>query len=544
MSGALPVLTAVTGSWEAALVAGLERVGGPVVVVRRCADLADLLAAAASGQGKAAVLSADLRSLGSDALARLGLAGVAVVALVEPGDDGALRRLHQLGVEQVLPADAPAEQVAAAVQAAAAALAQPAEPGSGSDPTADPTGRATPGSSHATAYGDPRRSLAPGQQPAPRPRSGPGSGAAARSTSEVGSASAAGSRSAVGSGPASEGEPLADSAAAARGRLVAVWGPAGAPGRTTTALGLAAEVAASGSSCLLVDADTYAGSVAQLLGLLDEAPGLASAARAADHGTLDVGALSALAPQVTPGLRVLTGLASAARWPEVRPASFATVLEAARGLTACTVVDTSASLEQDEELSYDTAAPRRNGVTLQALQDADVVVAVGSADPVGLQRLVRGLQDLGAVVSSSPVVVVNRVRASAVGPGPERAVRRALARYAGVDDPVLVPHDGLALDAAVLQGRTLPEVAASSAVRAAHLRLARRVGVVRTSPGRADGARHGWREGSNVRRRASREPARQRDPARDATGLAAGSVAAARAAVRAALLGVRGRRTG
>jgi MinD-like ATPase involved in chromosome partitioning or flagellar assembly len=378
------------------------------------------------------VLSADLRALGGEALSRLALAGVAVVALVEPGDDAAQRRLHQLGVRQVLPADAAPEQVADAVTTAVEQAA-PVHGGT-ADPAAAPT----------TAYADPRRSLAP-------------------------------------RGPRGEPPVVAEAA----GRVVVVWGPAGAPGRTTTAVGLAAEVAATGGTCLLVDADTYAGSVAQLLGLLDEVPGLATAARAADHGTLDVAGLSALAPQVTPGLRVLTGLASASRWPEVRPASFAAVLRAARGLTACTVVDTSASLEQDEELSYDTAAPRRNGVTLQALQDADVVVAVGSADPVGLQRLVRGLQDLAGVLTSSPVVVVNRVRASAVGPAPERAVRRALARYAGVDDPVLVPDDGAVLDDAVLRGRTLPEAAPSSPVRTAHARLAARVGIVRGDAARA-----------------------------------------------------------
>jgi MinD-like ATPase involved in chromosome partitioning or flagellar assembly len=437
-------------------VTGLERTDRTVVVVRRCADLADLLAAAATGQGRAAVLSADLRSLGGEALSRLALAGVAVVALVEPGDDAAQRRLHQLGVREVLPADAAAEQVADAVVAAVQQVEQRERVehreqheqvgqrdqrdragGATPDPASEAPGATSATSATRTAYADPRRSLA------------------ARGTG---------------------GEPTAGPDGA--GRVVVVWGPAGAPGRTTTAIGLAAEVAAAGGACLLVDADTYAGSVAQLLGLLDEVPGLATAARSADHGTLDVGALAALAPQVTPGLRVLTGLVSASRWPEVRPASFAVVLRAARGLTACTVVDTSASLEQDEELSYDTAAPRRNGVTLQALQDADVVVAVGSADPVGLQRLVRGLQELAGIVASPPVVVVNRVRASAVGPAPERAVRRALARYAGVDDPVLVPDDGAVLDAAVLQGRTLPEAAPSSPVRAAHARLAARLGVL------------------------------------------------------------------
>jgi MinD-like ATPase involved in chromosome partitioning or flagellar assembly len=312
-----------------------------------------------------------------------------------------------------------------------------------------------------TAYGDPRRAL-----PTPLPDGTESD----RTESEVSQ------------GPgATTKETFAGPHGATAGRVVAVWGPAGAPGRTTTAVGLATEVASAGGSCLLVDADTYAGSVAQVLGLLDEAPGLATAARAADHGTLDVRALSALASQVSPGLRVLTGLSSASRWPEIRPASFATVLRMARELTGWTVVDTSSSLEQDEELSYDTAAPRRNGVTLQALQDADVVVAVGSADPVGLQRLVRGLQDLAAVGATSPVVVVNRVRASAVGPGPERAVRRALARFAGVNDPLLVPYDRPGLDAAVLQGRTLAEAAPSSPVRAAHMRLATRLGAPPTA---------------------------------------------------------------
>ena len=44
-----------------------------------------------------------------------------------------------------------------------------------------------------------------------------------------------------------------------------------------------------------MDADTYGGSVAQVLSLLDEAPGLAAAVRAADHGSLDLPGLARLA---------------------------------------------------------------------------------------------------------------------------------------------------------------------------------------------------------------------------------------------------------
>ena len=77
---------------------------------------------------------------------------------------------------------------------------------------------------------------------------------------------------------------LTEQRVAPPGMVIAVWGPTGAPGRTTVAVTLAVEAALLGVETLLVDADTYGGSVAQALGLLDEAPGLAAAARAANSG--------------------------------------------------------------------------------------------------------------------------------------------------------------------------------------------------------------------------------------------------------------------
>jgi MinD-like ATPase involved in chromosome partitioning or flagellar assembly len=426
----LPVLTAVTGAWEAPLVSGLERVGGEVVVVRRCVDLADLLATAVTGQARAVVVSADLRRLDGDALARLTGSGVSVVGLVDPGDEPAERRLRQLGVSEVLPADAAAEQVAEAVERA---VSRDALRGQSSG---------LPGSTPSTGPADPAAAL-----------SGP---------SEIAAVSA--TRLPV----APDGLPEAETAT---GRLVAVWGPTGAPGRTTVATTLAAELARlDGRGALLADADTYGGAVAQSLGLLDEAPGLAAAARAADLGTLDLDQLARSAPVVAAGLRVLTGIARPDRWPELRPAALVQVWTLARRLCAWTVVDCGFSLERDEELTYDTAAPRRNGATLATLEDADLVVAVGSADPVGLQRLVRGLSGLGDLLPGvRPLVVVNRLRSSAVGSAvgdsaPAR-VRDALARYAGVDDPVLVPDDRDALDGALLAGRTLTEHSPASPAR-------------------------------------------------------------------------------
>jgi Flp pilus assembly CpaE family ATPase len=137
------------------------------------------------------------------------------------------------------------------------------------------------------------------------------------------------------------------------------------------------------------------------------------------------------------------------------------------------VVDCGFCLEQDEEIAYDTYVPRRNGATLATLRAADVVIAVGGADPVGLQRLIRLLPDLRAAAPRAEVrVVVNQVRRGPVGRNHERRLLESLERYAGVGSAVLVPADRDAVDASLACGRTLAEVAPSSAARAAVLELA------------------------------------------------------------------------
>jgi Flp pilus assembly CpaE family ATPase len=415
----VPVFTAITDAvWEADLVAAFERQDFGVDVVRRCVDLADLLAAAAGGSARAVLLSADLRRLDRNALARLDAAGVAVVGLVTPGNEDAERRLRLLGVVHILPSDAGPQAISAEVTSAVA--------------------RSVVGgfAQLATGYAEPRSAL-----------------------------------SDIGSGLASGEVDLP--APPAEGRVVAVWGPTGAPGRTTLAVTIATEAARLGTSTLLVDADCYGGVIAQVLGMLDESPGLAAAVRQANAGGLDLAALARLARVVAPDLRVLTGIARADRWPELRPSGLVAVLALVRSLVSLTVVDCGFGLEQDEELSYDTAAPRRNGSTLAVLDDADVVLAVGSADPVGLQRLVRGLAELhDAVPGCHPRVVVNRVRKGPVHGDAAIQIRAALLRHAGVDDVVLVPYDRVSLDDAIAGGRALGEVAPDSPARKALLPLA------------------------------------------------------------------------
>jgi MinD-like ATPase involved in chromosome partitioning or flagellar assembly len=224
---------------------------------------------------------------------------------------------------------------------------------------------------------------------------------------------------------------------------------------------------------LLIDADVYGGAIAPVLGLLDESPGVAAACRQATAGQLDTDALSVLCWQVKPRLRVLTGIPLPSRWPELRPPAVGSVLATARSLADVTVVDCGFCLETDEELSFDTVAPRRNGATLAVLAASDLVIVVGAADPIGMQRLIRGLDELrDADVGTATEIVLNRVRDRVVPGRPAGELSAALQRFAHRTPAALLPADPAALDSALAEGRSLSEACPGSPLRKAVRELA------------------------------------------------------------------------
>lgn len=239
-------------------------------------------------------------------------------------------------------------------------------------------------------------------------------------------------------------------------RTVAVFGPTGAPGRTTIATGLAAELAHRGHGTFLLDADPYGGAVAQHLGVLDEVSGLLAAARMANAGRLDPAGLAGLARTVGADLRVLTGLPRPDRWAEVRPVAFAEILGAAASLDPWVVVDVGFNLERDTADPFEVG-PQRNGMTLAALDHADRVVVVGAADPVGLGRLARSLVDLREQVPDTAVhVVVNRTRSS-LG-WSEEEVRQMVGGFLQPTGMTFLPEDRSTADRALMAGSTLLEL--------------------------------------------------------------------------------------
>lgn len=263
------------------------------------------------------------------------------------------------------------------------------------------------------------------------------------------------------------------------GRVIAVWGPAGSPGRTTLAVNLAAELATSGRSVALADADTYSGSVAPTLGMLDEAPGFAAACRLAGSDSLTHAELERVGSRYGSGKSafwVLSGIGRPSRWPELSEAKVTATIQQCRTWAQFTVIDTGFSLERDEEIVSDQFAPRRNAATLAALGEADHIVAVGAADPVGLSRFLRAHVDLVESVPADRIrVAMNKVRASAIGMNPHTQVAQTLARFGRIDSVAMIPFDQPALDAALLTGRTLADAAPRSPARTAIRELATRL---------------------------------------------------------------------
>ena len=162
-------------------------------------------------------------------------------------------------------------------------------------------------------------------------------------------------------------------------------------------------------------------------------------------------------------LAVVTGLPRADRWREVRAAQVEQLVERAR-LSGHVVVDTGFCLEDDAGADFG-ARPARNALTLAALDQADEVVVVGAADPVGLTRLARGLVDLRERAVGVPVrVVVNRMRGS-IG-WSEKEIAGMVEGFSRVAGLHFLPEDRAGMDQALVSGRPLAELGDSSLVRA------------------------------------------------------------------------------
>ena len=464
------VLLALSGD-DAGILRALSQAGSGLCVVRRCADLPELLSAGMAGLAGFALLDTGFDEIDRTVLDRLARAGLSGMLLVEAHEE---ERWRSAGWP-ILRRDTEPGRICAALQDLVRRGGVSGVAPTGSEPAADSAdwlSAATPASTGSKAAaqetawleelwrqspGSPEGGTAFSQPPPTANETGDGenSGQSPRQDREPAAADMPEPAFPVVTSPAGN---------ECDGRIVLVWGPHGAPGRSTVAASLAHGLAACGGA-ILVDADVEAPSLVQLLGMPEDSSALAGAARLATHGRLDAESFRRVLAPVGGGLFLLGGLGRSGRWRELPPASMTEVWAQCRRAAAWTVVDVAGG-PADDDVDDFTLEPGRGAVTADLVSHADVILVVGGADPVGVRRLLQLLDEMGA--SMNPAgrveVVINRVRASAAGPSPQQALREALARFGGLEDIVLLPDDAATADACLLQGCTVLEQAPASAL--------------------------------------------------------------------------------
>lgn len=248
--------------------------------------------------------------------------------------------------------------------------------------------------------------------------------------------------------------------AAPDGRLIAVWGPKGAPGRSSLAMELAYEIAAAEDATLLIDGDPFGGDLLQMLGIVEEVPSVVWAASMAAKDELDAARLELdLRRSSARGPVVLPGLPRAELWPDISEFGWRQLLTVARSSFSSTICDSGFSLE-GVDASHVANGAERNRMTRVALAEADRVVAVCRSDPVGIKNFLWAFEDLVRVIDPEKV----RIVANRVARGDERVVGELIRKHLGKRPVAYVPDDPTAFATAVRVGKTLREISPGGAV--------------------------------------------------------------------------------
>lgn len=256
------------------------------------------------------------------------------------------------------------------------------------------------------------------------------------------------------------------------GRVFAVWGPKGAPGRSTVAIELAAAMASVEPLTLLVDADPYGGDLKQLLGVVDDVPSIVWAARAAAKGQLQMESItSELRRAGRDGPVLLPGIPRPELWSDVSVYGWTELLSRSRGLFRNVVIDVGFCLEPGHVAGFDPE-DGRNRITRTSVSSADQVIAVMGAEPIGIKNMAVAIGALDEIAGSERVMLVaNRVRA-----GSEREVSALVAQHMKRTLATTIPYEPAAVLEALDSSRAVTEQVPGSRVVAAVREIAARCG--------------------------------------------------------------------
>ena len=301
-------------------------------LVKRCLDLADLLASAATGSAQVAVVSDELPGLDADSVDRLARHGVRTVAVAtavrQPGAGLRTACRHGRGWSRI---------------GAAAVMDEDSVPVLGQH-VRDTAHQQSP--DPAAPYGD-GRSGAAATAPDPAPRRG-------RQAGDAGG-----------------------------GGLVAVWGPHGAPGRTTVAIGArSGGRGAVGVGVTLVDADPYGGAVGQHLACSTRSPGCWPRPGSPTPASSTPRGSRGWRGQVAPGSGCSPVCPGPTAGPRCGPRPLGEVLRPPGRWTGSWWWTPGSACPTPRHDPF-AAAPERDAITMTVLEQADDLVVVGSRRPGG-----------------------------------------------------------------------------------------------------------------------------------------------------------------
>ena len=272
--------------------------------------------------------------------------------------------------------------------------------------------------------------------------------------------------------------------------VIAIWGPAGSPGKSTIATNVAAELALAGQKVLLVDLDTLAPSLALGLGLVDTPAGLSACLRLAEQDRLSIDEFNRLTISIALGrneLKFMPGLSSAHRWAEVTPERFEKLLLGLVGVIEHVVVDLSQATVFKPNLFHPSSMAAseysRDTLLKSVLAKAAKVVMVSGCDPVAAQRFLVAKEFIAEISQSiDPLVAVNRFRTNALGGRAKQELIETYLNLAQLRIDAFIPEDRDNLDKAMLNGLPLALLKRSSPARLAIAELAKQLLV--SSPSR------------------------------------------------------------
>ncbi|QJC21327.1 hypothetical protein [Arcanobacterium buesumense] len=371
----MSVLLCLSSELDSAVLAHLAETGEAHLIVRRCADMVEVLAGARARIGTLAIISEDMEYLDVTTVSQLRqYVGVAVVASTHPHGN-IIDDIRSLGDVEVLAPQA--HEIAERIRSAKLVES---------------------------------------------PRS-------------------------------FDGDYLAEQKRATAGKLVAFWGPEGSHGRSSLVRDCSV-VLAGHSQLLVVDGDTVSPSLAQFFDVA-ESSGLIGLARMIDQGrNIDCDVMLSSVPKIFGSVKLLAGMNTGQRWREISRPVADRIWPLVTNTYGNVVVDIAGGLDQRIERMD------RWALTRSVVANADIMLHIACATPIGLRRLIEhwdALADQHQESHGNEAIVLTALRSSALGPQPLSQAREVLAAVGIKDVPVFGIRDERSrLDRALIGGQAMP----------------------------------------------------------------------------------------